>query len=86
MGEAINIRFAQLVEQALGHRVVKKIASEIKSKTKRRGKLRTFLRSLFHAKNEKEVIAGWTSDLNIILGVFNVGSASPVRQALTVSC
>ena len=62
------------------------IKLEIESKTEGRNKLKGLLLSVPRAKNEKEVIAGWTSDLNIILGVFNVGSASPVRQALTVSC
>ena len=52
---------------------MKKVESEIKSKTEGRSKLRVFLRSMPRAKNEKEVIAGWNSDLNIILGIFNVG-------------
>ena len=38
----------------------------------------------FHAKNDKEKIAGWKLDLNRILLVFNVRSMiSVLRQALT---
>jgi hypothetical protein len=29
---------------------------------------------LFHAKNDKEVIAGWKSDLSRVLHIFNVRS------------
>ena len=40
---------------------------------------------LVHAKNDKEVIAGWRSDLNEILHVFNVRSVGSGRQSLTAS-
>ena len=37
---------------------------------------------LFHAKNDKETIAGWKLDLNRILHIFNVCSVSPARWSL----
>ena len=39
---------------------------------------------LFHAKNDKEAIAGWKSDLSRILHIFNVSSIGFVRLSLTV--
>jgi len=39
---------------------------------------------LLHAKNDKETIAAWKSDLNRILHVFNVRSIVPVWLLLTV--
>jgi len=38
---------------------------------------------LFHAKNDKEVIAAWRLDLNRVLHVFNVRSAGSVLLPLT---
>ena len=38
---------------------------------------------MFHAKNDKETIATWRSDLNRILHVFNVRSVTPIRTPLT---
>ena len=35
---------------------------------------------MFHARDDKETIATWKSDLNIILGVFNVSSVRFVWQ------
>ena len=40
---------------------------------------------LFHAKNDKETIAAWKSDLNRILQVFNVCSATSVWLFLTAN-
>ena len=39
---------------------------------------------MFHAKNDKETIATWRSDLNRILHVFNVRPVTPARPLLTV--
>ena len=39
---------------------------------------------LFHAKNDKETIAGWKSDLSRILHIFNVRSVGFVWLLLTV--
>ena len=38
----------------------------------------------FHAKNDKEAIATWRSDLNRILHVFNVRPLAPVWLLLTI--
>ena len=62
------------------------IKLEIESKTEGRNKLKGLLLSVPRAKNEKEVIAGWRTELSIILEIFNVGPASPVWQSLIVSC
>jgi len=45
---------------------------------------RNAVSQLFHAKNDKETIASWKVELNMILQVFNVCSAVPVRSSLTV--
>ena len=39
---------------------------------------------LLHAKNDKETIVAWKSDLNRILHVFNVRSATSVWLLLTI--
>jgi len=39
---------------------------------------------MFHAKNDKETIATWRSDLDRFLHVFNVGSVTPAQPPLTV--
>jgi len=39
----------------------------------------------YHAKEDKEAIATWKSDLNEVLGVFNVRSATSARRLLS-SC
>ena len=58
--------------------------AEIKSKViKRSG--RHVASRLFHAKNDKEAIAGWKLELNRILHVFNVRSAISAWSSLTVS-
>jgi hypothetical protein len=57
--------------------------AEIQSKIIKKGKQNTVSR-LFHAKSDKEMIAGWKSDLNKILLVFNVRSVVVVWLLLTV--
>ena len=54
------------------------IKLEIESKTEGRNKLKGLLLSVPRAKNEKEVIAGWRTELSIILEIFNVGPAGPI--------
>jgi len=39
---------------------------------------------MFHAKNDKETIATWRSDLNRIINVFNVRGVTPARPPLTI--
>jgi hypothetical protein len=57
--------------------------AEIQRKIIKKGKQNAVSR-LFHAKSDKETIAGWKSDLNKILLVFNVRSVVVVWLLLTV--
>ena len=50
--------------------------AEIQKNIIKRSK-RNALSQHFHAKNDKEMIAGWRSDLNRILHVFNVRPVNP---------
>ena len=56
---------------------------EIQGKVTKQSKRNAFSR-LLHAKNDKETIAGWKSELNRILHVFNVRSATFTWSSLTV--
>lgn len=47
---------------------------------------RNLFSRIVYATDDKEVMAGWRSDLNRILHVFNVRSVGSVRQSLTASC
>jgi len=47
--------------------------ADIQRKVIKQGK-RNAVTQLFHAKNDKEMIAAWRADLNRILLVFNVSS------------
>ena len=58
------------------------IKSEIKSKMGKPSKRKAIMQ-VFHARNDKEIIAGWRSDLNIVLDVFNVGSFRSFWKYLT---
>jgi len=49
------------------------MVTEMERKTIKQGK-RNVLSRFFHATNDKETIAGWRTDLNRILLVFNVRS------------
>jgi hypothetical protein len=53
------------------HRTVAEIQHKV-IKQSQRGSVSRF----FHAKNDKEKIVGWKSDLNRILHVFNVRSVT----------
>ena len=57
--------------------------AEIQKNIIKQGK-RNGVSRMFHAKNDKETIAAWRSDLNRILHIFNVRSAAPARPPLTV--
>ena len=57
--------------------------AEIGVKITKRGKRNAISRFL-HAKNDRETIAGWKSDLNKILLIFNVSSFILVWPSLTV--
>ena len=57
--------------------------AEIQRNIVNQGKRNVFSRH-FHAKTDKETIAGWRLDLNRILHVFNVRSIPSVRISLTV--
>ena len=56
--------------------------AEIQRSIIKRGK-RSAISRLFHAKDDKETIAGWRSDLIRILHVFNVRPATSARASLT---
>ena len=60
-----------------------RMLAEIEVKIAKRGK-RNAVSRLLHAKNDKETIAGWRSDLARILLIFNVSSLISVRLSLTV--
>ena len=57
--------------------------AEIQRKAEKQSK-RNAVSRLFHAKNDKETITSWKSDLNRILHVFNVCSMISGFQSLTV--
>jgi len=56
--------------------------AEIQKNIIKRGK-RNGVSRMFHAKNDKEMIATWRLDLDRILHVFNVCSVTPIRLPLT---
>jgi len=51
----------------------RRTVAEIQKRVIKRSK-RNVVSRLFHAKNDKEAIAGWKSELNKILVIFNVCS------------
>jgi hypothetical protein len=57
--------------------------AEIERKVKEESKRNVALR-LLHAKSDKEKIAGWASDLNKILQIFNVRCVAPPLASLTI--
>jgi hypothetical protein len=65
------------------HTFNRRTLAEIQGKIIEKGK-RNVVSRLFHAKNDKETIATWKSDLNKILLIFNVSSVVVVRLLLTV--
>ena len=87
MSETRYLYLGKFVKCTLGSgRTVEKIKVEIELKARSRSKLGAIL-SVFHAKNDKETIVAWRSDLNTILEVFNVGLVrSTIWRSLTISC
>ena len=57
--------------------------NEIRRNITKRGKQNPITRR-FHAKDDKEAIAAWRSDLSRILHVFNVRSVTSVRSSLNL--
>ena len=57
--------------------------AEIRRKVIKQGK-RNVASQFLHAKNDKEQITAWRSDLNRILQIFNVRSIVTVRRLLTL--
>ena len=55
----------------------RRAVAEIQKNTIKQGKRKGVSR-MFHAKNDKETIATWRSDLNRILHIFNVRSAKSI--------
>ena len=79
MSSTSNACRVQFPQPAFNRRTVAEIQGYIVEKGGR-----NLLSRLVHAKNDKEVITVWRSDLNRVLHVFNVRSAGPVRQSLTL--
>ena len=71
---------ARFTYHAFNCRTVKQIHGNVTKKGKRNP-----LSRFFHAKNDKETIGTWKSDLNRILHVFNVCSLAFTRMSLIVS-
>ena len=59
----------------------RRTVAAIQTKIVKQGK-RNVLFRLFHAKNDKDMVATWGHDLNRILHIFNVRSVSLVWQSL----
>jgi len=57
--------------------------AEIQKNIIERGR-RNGLSRMFHAKNDKETIATWRTDLNRILHIFNVCRVTPAGSPLTI--
>lgn len=70
----------QFTDRGLNRRTV----AEIQRKIVKRGK-RSMIARLFHARNDKEMIAAWRLNLNRILHVFNVRSVITARLLL-INC
>ena len=70
--------FARFTYRALNRRTVEEIRGNI---TEKGG--RNLLSRLVHAKDDKEMLAAWGSDLNRVLHVFNVRSVGSGQQSLT---
>ena len=71
-------QFGYLIDDPIDRRTV----AEIQRKIAKQAKRNVISRHL-HAKNDKETIATWRSDLNRILLVFNVRSVLPDWPLLT---
>jgi hypothetical protein len=74
-----DAQFEWFIDDAIDRRTV----AEIRRKIIKQGK-RNAVSRLVHAKNDKDTITTWRSDLNRILLVFNVRSVVFVWSLLTV--
>ena len=68
-----------MTRDAFGRRTVAEIQRRVIKQSKRNSVSR-----LFHAKNDKEKVAAWKSDLNRILHVFNVRSGTSAWSLLII--
>ena len=75
-----DVRFGQPTDGALDRRTVAEIQGKV---IKRSG--RNAVSRFVHARNDKETITTWRSDLNRILHIFNVRSVVFTRPSLTIS-
>jgi len=71
---------SQFTDNILDRRTVAEIQRKVIKQSERNAVSR-----LFHAKSDKETIAGWKAELNRILLVFNVRSIALAWSSLTVS-
>jgi len=69
----------RVTHHALNHRTVAEIQRKVVNQGGRDAASR-----LFHAKNDKEMIATWRADLTAVLHVFNVRSVGSVCRSLTI--
>ena len=68
--------------QSANHTPNRRTIAEVQEKITGKRERGLFSR-LAHAKNDKEVVATWRSDLNRVLHVFNVCSTASFQQSLT---
>ena len=78
MSSTNNTRCARLAHHAFDHRTVAEIQKKVIEKSGR-----NVVSRVFHAKSDKEAIAGWKLDLNRILHIFNVRSVGSASLSLT---
>ena len=69
MSQTSNAQLGWFTDTALDRRTVAEIQEKVIEK---RG--RNMVSQFFHAKDDKETIAGWNADLNRVLQVFTVCS------------
>jgi hypothetical protein len=80
VGQTIDAQFGQLTDDLLDRRTVGGIQRKVIKKSRRKA-----ISRLLYAKNDKETIAGWKSELNRILHVFNVRLLVSGWSLLTVN-
>ena len=72
------MQFEYFIDDAINHRTVAGIQEQLAKQSKR-----NVVSRHLHAKNDKETIAAWRSDLNRILLAFNVRSVFSAWRLLT---
>ena len=80
MSLARDIHSAQFTHYALNRRTIAEIEENVVEKSRRK-----LLSRLVHAKNDREVMAAWRSDLNRGLHIFNVRSVGFGNHSLSPS-